>query len=253
MISCHLLLGWALPREKLGFFPDVCTALKWLAQCTHTERQIFPVSLEICQGSARSLSLGHAVCSYLLKCRSRSIAVIIKGLAIQPLALRSSCGYERRFFTPGIETFSICLLFQSAGQLFCNPANQRWPFLQVPMMVTWWCSEAPAETRILSSVPWMSQVCWELSQRASPSKAGPGQVGPCGWGGCQRQNLKSTLTHQHRLVPGSLQCWDVHGGHLHQTSFRISWRGGRCWQVRACRWAEFGSPPAGAEKGQEIL
>lgn len=65
-------------QRETGFFPDVFTALKWLAQCTHTERQIFHVSLEICQGSGRSLILGRAVCSYLLKCRSRSIAVIVK-------------------------------------------------------------------------------------------------------------------------------------------------------------------------------
>lgn len=58
-----LLLGWALPREKLCFFLDVCTALKWLARCTHTERQIFHVSLEICQDSGRLLSLSCAVCS----------------------------------------------------------------------------------------------------------------------------------------------------------------------------------------------
>lgn len=121
-------------------------------------------------------------------------------------------------------------------------------------MVTSWYSEAPAETRILSSVPWMSWVHWEAPQRASPWKAGPGGVGPCRWGGCQWQNWKSTSTHQHRLVTKVTAVLRRTWGPF-ASDFRIWWRGGkgRCWQERARRWVEFRSLPASAEKVKKFF
>lgn len=118
-------------------------------------------------------------------------------------------------------------------------------------MVTPWCSEALAKSRILSGMPWM---CWEHREAlhtASPWKAGLGEVGLCRCGSRPWQNWSFKIHIYSSASLGGQDCRsarDERGGHLHQAyRFIREDERGRCWQERTCTCIKFGLPNS-AEK-----
>lgn len=70
--------------------------------------------------------------------------------------------------------------------------------------------------------------------------------------------VSGRIWHPHWLIsivwlPRSLQCWDVHGDHLHQTSGFHGEEEREDVDRRACRWVEFRSLPASAEKVKKFF
>lgn len=118
-------------------------------------------------------------------------------------------------------------------------------------MVTPWCSGAPAESRILSGVPWTCRVHGEAFHIASPWKAGLGEVGLCRWGSHQWQNWPFKIHIYLSASFGDQDCCsagDNRGDRLHQTyRFGGEEERGRGWQERVRRWVKFRLPNS-AEK-----